>query len=129
MQQTENYQLPQWEATDRVTRADMNAAMSGIDSAIASKTTLRMATSQYTGTGGYGTSSPTTVTFPKRPLFFFVSGSEAWVIGAGSNVFCTRGQILSSWSDNAVSYWSQLDAKGQCNALNVTYHVTALYLE
>ena len=34
MNHTTNYNLPQWEDTDRVTRADMNAAMSTIDTAI-----------------------------------------------------------------------------------------------
>ena len=35
MNYTENYSLPQWEATDRVTREAVNSAMSSIDSAIA----------------------------------------------------------------------------------------------
>ena len=35
MNTTTNYSLPQWEATDAVTRGDVNSAMSSIDSAIA----------------------------------------------------------------------------------------------
>ena len=49
MQHTANYNLPQWEAGDRIKRADFNGAMSAIDAALAGA--ARIVTVTYTGDG------------------------------------------------------------------------------
>ena len=56
MNTTTNYSLPQWEDTDRVTREDINGAMSAIDGAIkAADSGLRkFVIGTYTGNGVYG---------------------------------------------------------------------------
>ena len=49
MTRTEIYQLPQWEATDRVLREDFNDAMSKIEGALDKK--IHIVTGTYTGNG------------------------------------------------------------------------------
>ena len=49
MTKTEIYQLPQWEATDRVLREDFNDAMSKIEGALDKK--IHIVTGTYTGNG------------------------------------------------------------------------------
>ena len=51
MEHTTNYSLPQWEASDRVTRGDMNDAMSAIDTALGAKREIVFG--KYTGNGSY----------------------------------------------------------------------------
>lgn len=53
MKQTANYQLNQWEGTDRVSRADFNADNAKIDAAIkaAADSGANIACSSYTGDG------------------------------------------------------------------------------
>ena len=65
MNHTTNYDLPQWEDSDRVTRSDMNAAMAGIDAALASGT--RTAYGYYVGTGVCGYANYNSLTFEFTP--------------------------------------------------------------
>ena len=51
MTKTEIYQLPQWEATDRVLREDFNEAFAQVKASIP-----RIAAGTYVGTGAYKTS-------------------------------------------------------------------------
>ena len=49
MNYTTNYNLPQWEEADRVTRGDVNNAMAVIDAAIANAGNCRIVWGSYTG--------------------------------------------------------------------------------
>ena len=49
MNTTANYHLPQWEATDHITRADLNSAMSAIDTALSGA--AQIVTGTYAGNG------------------------------------------------------------------------------
>ena len=53
MQKTTNYNLNQWDATDRVTRADFNADNAAIDAALAGLGNCQIEYQQYVGTGTY----------------------------------------------------------------------------
>ena len=71
MNYTANYQLNQWEETDRILRTDFNADNAKIDAAIAARSCqFYMAT--YTGTG----SGTLTFTFPHKPMLVVVMSSE-----------------------------------------------------
>ena len=100
--QTTNYQLNQWEATDQVLRTDFNADNAKIDAALAAKAEVasltalsetvsglsstvaehaaaldacgncKIWTTTYQGNGQYGSSGRNSVTFPVRPLFAVV---------------------------------------------------------
>lgn len=49
MTKTENYNLPQWDGSDRVLRTDFNEAMADIDAALGEK--CEFVTGRYTGNG------------------------------------------------------------------------------
>ena len=156
--QTTNYGLNQWEATDQVLRTDFNADNSKIDAALkglADKDTALEGTlasqaaaigslgncgieiKTYVGTGTYGSSNPTKITFSKPPEFFFVQGSSAIMLGSKR---CTRGAIVRSasygatvenpiltWSGNRVSFYNTSEAYAQMNHSGETYCVAAFY--
>ena len=97
MNQTTNYSLPQWEASDRVTRGDMNDAMSAIDTALAVK--CEIVFGKYTGNGSY----PRTIELgftPKAVLLERLDGS----MGSGYGGFFGPGHPLKSNSTNNVTY-------------------------
>ena len=77
MNTTTNYSLPQWEDTDRVTREDINGAMSAIDGAIAGK--CRIVTGSYVGddTNDRG------ITLGSKPKAVFFSGYGAFNTSGG----------------------------------------------
>lgn len=70
MNTTTNYSLPQWEATDRVTREDINGAMSAIDGAIAGK--CEVVCGVYTGDN----TDSQTIVLGFRPKAVLVSSSN-----------------------------------------------------
>lgn len=70
MNTTANYQLNQWEASDRVSREDFNADNQKIDAALAA--VPHAASGVYYGTGTYGESSPNTLTFDFAPRAAFI---------------------------------------------------------
>ena len=107
--QTTNYQLNQWEATDQVLRTDFNADNAKVDAALdalagqmAEKadtslfTTLsgtintlsathnaRVYISSYTGNG----TASRTFSFPARPMLVNIMGSNNWLCAVqGANV-------------------------------------------
>ena len=100
MEKTRNYQLNQWAAGDKVQRVDFNAdnakidaaikavdakadtraaqtaldalaaTVSGHTSALAGKGNCQIAAGTYTGTGKYGSASPTSLTSPSSPSWW-----------------------------------------------------------
>ena len=105
--QTSNYQLNQWERSDKVQMEDFNADNAKIDAALGTLATrvsqkaeqsalqaeadaraaaitslsqsrnCRAVVITYTGTGGAGKDHPNTFTFDHKPLFIHVGGEEA----------------------------------------------------
>lgn len=51
MNQTANYQLPQWEASDPVKREDFNDAMSKLDTALSGAGGVQLSAGYYNGNG------------------------------------------------------------------------------
>ena len=137
MNHTTDYNRPQWEDTDAVKRADVNAAMSSIDAAMATCGNCQVVYGTYDGTGKYGSSNPTTLTFDHMPMLISVH-----MLSAENNshqIFATKGtafindsitgttihQIQLEWGANSVS-WTSDGASPQMNVKNIQYKYLAL---
>ena len=84
MNYTENYQLPQWEESDRILMADFNAAMGNIDGAIAE--IPHMVLGSYTGDG---TASRTiSLGFTPRAVLVVASDGVPFRYVNGTSQYC-----------------------------------------
>ena len=148
MTYTTSYQLPQWVDSDRILRTDFNdafqkleTALAGLDSQIDALDTQVDAkgncviyTTTYVGTGGYGSSSKTTVTCPGEPLAVFVAacGDNGLFMvalrGAPHTYAQASGSVRNylSWGTNSLSWYSSDSATGQFNLSGLSYRVVAL---
>ena len=124
--QTPNYQLSQWEATDQVLRADFNADNAKIDGALKAEADARAAETaalaaqvalrgncqiyytSYTGSGGSGPSQPNSLSFPKAPALVVIaedgvqsSGQYTAIMVRGSKQYAA----LSRSPSNATASW------------------------
>ena len=149
MNQTQNYQLSQWESTDRILMSDFNsdnakldaalkshdAALAALEAGLTGKGNCQLWTTTYTGNGRYGTSSRRSVTFPKQPLFVIITAA------AGQIAFWGFGQPMmtcimtlndpcswlnAAWSGTTLSWYSDDSAFEQLNQSATTYTVLAL---
>lgn len=151
MNKTANFQLTQWEKTDRIMMEDFNRDNAAIDTALkgnadkaaalqtalASCGNCQIGISTYTGTGTRGEEYPTVITFPKMPTVFFVRGRGTFFAAQGgasegSLIVYDSGSAqiqdaLLSWSGNQLSIVSSNNAKYQLNTDNSLYWVLALY--
>ena len=100
---TKNYQLSQWEKSDRVLMEDFNADNAKIDTALKAEAGARAAadsainttlaahtvditktgncqiyTTSYVGNGKYGSSNPCSFTFPLKPMVVLVVGLQGY---------------------------------------------------
>ena len=134
MNYTTNYDLPQWEAGDRVKRADMNGAMAAIDAALGALGggDYTFETYTYVGTGTYGQGNETTLTFSAQPAAFFVIGGGTLVAGFRWDLmsFHTTTTTISStqpphtWTGSTLTFYST-NPDLQANARVTTYRVIA----
>ena len=150
MNKTANFQLTQWEKTDRIQMEDFNSDNAKIDAALKSsadgvaalQTALAGAGNceigmiSYTGTGKSGDSNPTTVTFPKMPAGFFLCGAKAYLVVRGGDdhacmIYYTGSytyvsQVPVSWEGNQFRY-SNSTPTYQLNEKDVPYWGLAFY--
>ena len=125
MNRTQNLQLPQWEANDRVTRAEVNVAFAKLDGA------LRCATGSYVGTGGYGSGAPTSLTLPFPPKLLLLGGPNSdnycavyWPeLGTFSYSFAhyTIDHVTVSADGCTLTWYSDASEARQFSAAGVTY--------
>lgn len=129
MTQTTNYQLPKWEKSDRIRMADFNADNAKIDAALASFNS-RLYITTYTGTGA----STLTLTFPRKPLIFLTTSSEATALSVGL-YGCARvpalcasigGSLTPTWSGSSVRLALDSDEIFYVNDRNVVYTLFAV---
>ena len=135
MTKTTNYQLNQWDPTDRVLRTDFNSDNQKIDAAIAeaAKGNCRIVTGTYTGTGKYGPSNRNTLTFDGKPLLVIIQNTfsitavsstpVAPVLQDGGNQYYS---LSFTWTDNSVSWYNETTAERQLNVSGRTYYYVAL---
>ena len=150
MNKTANFQLTQWEKTDRIMMEDFNRDNAAIDAALKSsadgvaalQTALAGAGNceigmiSYTGTGKNGDSNPTTVTFPKMPAGFFLCGAKNYLVVRGGDdhacmIYYTGSttyvsHVPVSWEGNQFRYSSSTPTY-QLNEKDVPYWGLAFY--
>ena len=137
MKQTTNYQLPQWEETDRIMMKDFNGMTDKLDKVLAGKGNCRIATGTYTGTGEYGQEHPNSITFdflPKLVLIYRTDYAYSnWhIIAPGASYAICAGNLSSqyllnvSWEGTTVSYYAEDSANYQNNHENAEYTYIAL---
>ena len=154
MNKTANFQLTQWEKTDRIMMEDFNRDNAAIDAALkanadevaALQTALAGAgncsieTQSYTGNGKYGQNNPNSITFSKKPKAVLIFGNRFfWLLtdktvnpayamafyNAGSRT--TWQDINFRWRNSTLTFYHVNDATFQGNMSDTTYYVVALY--
>lgn len=149
LNQTNNYQLSQWDSDDRILRTDFNADNAKVDAALADQAAaIAEQAAQlsgfgncwiyyttYVGAGTYGAGKQTIITFPKRPLLVVVAD------GNGASVLAIRGMstgyrrehgttyVNLGWGVNTLSLSQPDSSEAQMNKAGVTYHVIGLLAE
>ena len=139
MQQTTNYQLNQWDAEDRILRADFNSDNAKTDAALAAIRNIvpQIAVGSYMGTGTKGSDNPNTLTFDFPPKLVIVAIDNTNSLEAGTlfirgqtkspgvGSFTSSGSFLDltiSWDGNSLSwYTSASSAADQMNIGGSTY--------
>ncbi|MCI9156001.1 MAG: hypothetical protein HFF44_03545 [Lawsonibacter sp.] len=154
--QTPNYQLSQWEKSDKVLMDDFNADNAKIDAAIKAEADARSAqvsvlnaalnkcgncqiwTTSYAGNDLYGASNPCTLTFPGKPLVVFIGECGAGYNNTGIFACILQGQTTTfaqshfiagltlTWGENSLSWSNHESAVSQLNSASRTYTVVAL---
>ena len=147
MNKTANFQLTQWEKTDRIMMEDFNRDNAAIDTALKSnadkaaalQTALascgncRITISNYKGTGTLGEAHPTSLTFAEPPLLVFILGPESGFMARGRamNAFqvSSNSALATTWSadQKTVSWYTPYDAKYQLNTKDAVYQVLCFY--
>ena len=147
--QTTNYALNQWSATDPVLRTDFNSDNSKIDAALKSlNTTVQQHTTQlsqqaaavaqcgdcklysttYVGNG----SNTLSLTFPSKPLFAILYGDVygnllTFLVGNATTAYHNTYGGTLSWSGSTVTLTNtKTGSTAVFNSSGVTYQVVAL---
>lgn len=151
MNKTTNFQLTQWEKTDRIMMEDFNRDNAAIDAALKSnadkaaalQTALAGAGNcsieikSYTGNGNYGQNNPSRITFSKKPKFVLLCGysfllllmgkENAPFVGFFASDRIYTCNIVYSWSGNTLQFHSTQNAYAQGNTSNQLYQAIAFY--
>lgn len=148
MNQTPNYQLSQWERSDKVQMEDFNADNAKIDEAlkahdgtlaahaaqIAKLGNCQVWTTTYTGNGTVGRDHPTRLAFPKKPLLAMIgvsNGKVAWLQPRDGWFDAPDALNYVNWSGSTASWYfspsssSSDESYKQLNSKSDTYYVVA----
>ena len=149
MNYTENYQLPQWEESDRVLMADFNAMTAKLEAGLTGKADAadlaaltaavpKITAGTYIGTGQYGISHPNTLTFPFVPKLVVIQEKATGSSNSGAILIygqesCTgivtaHGLALTvSWEGKSLSWYTSQDyPQYQLNTNTQTYYYLAI---
>ena len=151
MNKTANFQLTQWEKTDRILMEEFNSDNEKIDTALKSsadgvaalQTALascgncKIVYGTYTGNGKSGSANPNKLTFDGKPVLVIVQAQSnttnydfhlrlvrgcGWAVGDRGNDSYTNSV---AWGENFVS-WTNDDAETQFNLQGSVYSYIAL---
>ena len=151
MNKTTNYQLSQWEKTDRIQMENFNSDNAKIDTALKANAdavaaaaaalencgNCRIVYGSYTGNGKYGSDNPNTLTFNGKPVLVIVQAQSnttnydfhlrlvrgcGWAVGDRGNYSYTNSVV---WGEHSVS-WTNDSAETQFNLKNAAYSYIAL---
>ena len=146
LNQTNNYQLSQWDSDDRILRTDFNADNAKVDAALAdqaasvtalagqlaAKGNCQIYYTSYVGTGTSGEDAKITHTFPRKPLILLVASKDGAIMAAVNGMETSYSRAIGStylnlsWEGNSVSWWHHDSAAGQLNFSGKTYYVIAI---
>ena len=138
---TTNYDLNQWEGTDKVLRTEFNEDNAKIDAALkanadaiaanmaamALKGNCKLEYFTYTGTGKSGANNPTVYTFSKAPVLFLACGEECVLLGSKYLSCLTAytfkydqvvGARHMTWAGNQLSFYSSANTQGSITSYN-----------
>ena len=146
MNKTANFQLTQWEKTDRIMMEDFNRDNAAIDAALkanadgvaALQTALAgagncgIAVTSYTGAGVYGAENANTLSFEHPPLAVFIFGGDVGFLSRDRGMRVLRGNSTASttttWSADGKSVsWYAGHSAYQMNEKGYNYTVVYLY--
>ena len=146
MNKTANFQLTQWEKTDRIMMEDFNRDNAAIDAALkanadkaaALQTALAgagncgIAVTSYTGAGAYGAENANTLSFEHPPLAVFIFGGDVGFLSRDRGMRVLRGNSTASttttWSADGKSVsWYAGHSAYQMNEKGYNYTVVYLY--
>ena len=151
MNKTANFQLTQWEKTDRIMMEDFNRDNAAIDTALKSsadkaaalQTALascgncKIVYGTYTGNGKSGSANPNKLTFSGKPVLVIVQAQNNstnfdfhlrmirgcdWAVGDRNNYSYTNSV---AWGENYVSWYND-KAETQFNLQGSVYSYIAL---
>ena len=151
MNKTANFQLTQWEKTDRILMEEFNSDNEKIDTALkanadgvaalqtalASCGNCKIVYGTYTGNGKSGSANPNKLTFDGKPVLVIVQAQSnttnydfhlrlvrgcGWAVGDRGNYSYTNSV---AWGENFVS-WTNDDAETQFNLQGSVYSYIAL---
>lgn len=149
MQQTEHFNLNQYELTDRILMENFNSDNAKIDAAlkaqadtIATKANIsvleqygncRAVSTTYEGTGAVGSGNAITLNFEKPPLAVFIFNSEIGITAPKTNMKVLRVSSVctpyTTWAadQKSVTWYDAEEAVKMLNRSGATYHVLILY--
>ena len=154
MKQTQNFQLNQWEMSDRIQMGDFNADNQKIDgvlheirqqlaeqnAVIETCGNCKIVYGSYTGDGTYGKDNPCELTFSHKPLLLAVmpevrlsSAAKGFLaVRGGPHTYTYPGASNSvnnvTWTDHSVSWYSADSAQYQFNS-GVHHYVALLAVD
>ena len=124
-----------WDKIDTALKGNADG-VAALQTALAGAGNCEIGMISYTGTGQYGTSNPTTVTFPKMPAGFFLCGAETYLVIRGGDdhaclIYYTGSttyvsQMPISWKGNQFQISSSKPTY-QLNEEGVPYWGLAFY--
>ena len=134
MQRTQNYNLCQWAAEDRILRSDFNADNQKIDAALAAAGNCHIVTGSYVGTGTWGSEHPNTLTFDFSPKVVIIMGQKAYsnaitLIAPAQTAYLSMDSrsVQVTWNETGVSwYQTNSGADYQLNSENIVYSYVAI---
>ena len=139
--QTPNYQLSQWERSDKVQMEDFNADNAKIDAVlgtlaaqVSTKAEQSALQAEVNARAAAITSLSQSHTFPGKPLFVYIAGTTS------HNIMAVQGQastpnsnrtVWFTWSGNSLTWYEAFSTAGmspeyQCNAKGTTYRMFAI---
>ena len=151
MNKTANFQLTQWEKTDRILMEDFNSDNRKIDTALKASAdavaaaaaalencgNCRIVYGTYTGNGKSGSANPNKLTFDGKPVLVIVQAQSnttdfdfhlrlvrgcGWAVGDHGNYSYTNSV---AWGENYVSWYND-KAETQFNLQGSVYSYVAL---
>ena len=129
---TENYQLPLWAADDAFLRTEFNDANQKIDAALG--TIPKIVLGSYTGTGTYGSGSPCSLSFGRKPALVLVRDGDHIlslmnpVTDSPNTAHSNYGVNTASWSETGVSWYCLRGADYQMNTEGRSYPYLAILI-